>query len=128
MRGSGLSLVLAVVLVLAGAAFAQSTYRWVDEHGNVHYVGRRDQVPEQYRSQLPPEGPGAPPRPQLPVPRTIGGPITGECILRLRATERRRGLSRSFPNCDACWKAFHALPPDDAPRAECVATSVESYR
>jgi hypothetical protein len=62
------------------------------------------------------------------VTRGVGGPVTGECILRLRATERRTGTSKSFPSCDACWKALRALPDDDARRTECVATSVESYR
>jgi hypothetical protein len=122
-----------VVLILGmsgGLAGAQTAYRWVDEQGNVHYAGRRDQVPERYRNQLPAEAGGGPPRPQLapPAPRGIGGAVTGECILRVRGTERRRGSSQSYPSCDACWKALKRLGREDAPRAECVATSVKSYR
>ena len=37
----------------SGDEAAAQSYRWVDEQGNPHYVGRRDQVPERYRSQLP---------------------------------------------------------------------------
>jgi hypothetical protein len=54
--------------------------------------------------------------------------VTGECILRFRGTERRRGSSQSFPRCEACWKALAAMRGEDADRAECVATSVDSYR
>jgi hypothetical protein len=131
MRASVIGLALLVTLTAGAvaAAAAPSGYRWVDEQGNVGYAGRRDQVPERYRDQLPPEPTGAPPRPQLPSPaRGIGAPVSGECILRFRGTERRRGSSQSFPNCDACWKALRAMGGEDADRAECVATSVESYR
>jgi hypothetical protein len=129
-----LGLALAVVIVLAAVeASAQAVYRWVDERGNVHYVGRRDQVPDQYRSQLPPEGPTGPTGPAgspagPSVSRGVGGPVTGECVLRFRGTERRDRSSRSFPSCDACWKALKTLQGEDAGRAECVPTSVESYR
>jgi hypothetical protein len=128
MRASGIGVGLLVTLSLAaGVAAAPSGYRWVDEQGNVGYAGRRDQVPERYRDQLPPEQ--APPRPQLPTPaRGVGAPVSGECILRVRGTERRRGSSQSFPNCEACWKALRAMGAEAADRAECVATSVESYR
>jgi hypothetical protein len=133
MRRWLLRLVLLLPLsLLAGSAVAQQPvgYRWVDEQGNIHYAGRRDQVPERYRGQLPAEGMMAPPRPQFPTPvtRSAGGPVTGECILRFRGTERRRGSSLSFPNCDACWKALREMRGEDAERTECVATSVESYR
>jgi hypothetical protein len=124
-----LALLVALTLV-AGPAAAQSAYRWVDEHGNVHYAGRLDQVPERYRDQLPSDQRGAPPRPRLtaPGPRGVGGPVTGECTLRFRGTERRRGASRSFPNCEACSRALRGMRGEDAARAECVPTSVESYR
>ena len=121
----------ALVLILAAApAAAQLGYRWVDELGNVHYAGRLDQVPERYRDQLPSGPAGAPPKPRLtlPGPRGIGGPVTGECVLRFRGTERRRGSSQSFPNCEACRKALARMRGGDAARAECVPTSVESYR
>src|ERR671919_666740 len=125
--GGGLLLAL---LLIAGHTAAQPGYRLVDEHGNVHYVGRRDQVPERYRDQLTLERRGEPPRPTLApsAPPSAGGPVTGECILRFRGTERRRGSSQSFPSCEACWQPLAAMRGEDDDSAECVATSVESYR
>jgi hypothetical protein len=115
-----------VAALLAGAAEAAvQSYRYIDEEGNVHYVARRDQVPERYRAQLAPPQPGEPPRPRL-VPnatRRAGAP-TG-CILRLRGNERRRGSSASYVTCDACRAALHALTGDDLKRAECFASSIE---
>jgi hypothetical protein len=125
-----LALLLAVMLAMSPAA-AQHGYRWVDEQGGVHYAGRRDQVPESYRDQLLPERPGEPTRPRIGPPVRAGAPrppVPGECVLRLRATERHRGSSRFFPNCDACWAALKAVRGEDATRAECIAASVESYR
>src|SRR5712692_8797266 len=91
--------VVVALLAVAGGAAAQ-TYRYVDEQGNVHYVARRDQVPERYRSQLGPSKPGEPATPQLtPKPGGRAGAPTG-CILRLRGTERKRGSSYSYRDCD----------------------------
>ncbi|HEX9820466.1 MAG TPA: DUF4124 domain-containing protein [Methylomirabilota bacterium] len=131
MSGWPVRLVLLVALTLvAGPAAAQPGYRWVDEQGNVHYAGRRDQVPERYRDQLPSERRDAPPKPRLtaPGPQGAGGALSAECSMRFRGTERRRGAWRSFPNCDACWKALKNMRGEDAARAECVPSSVESYR
>jgi len=79
-----------LVFLLVGVAdpAAAQTYRWVDEQGNPHYAGRRDQVPERYRSQLPGEKPGEPPKPRLPSTRPSGitSKVTGECTLRVRGT------------------------------------------
>jgi hypothetical protein len=49
-------------------------------------------------------------------------------VLRFRGTERRRGASRFYPSCEACWKALQTMKGEDANRAECIAASVESYR
>jgi hypothetical protein len=127
--GGGLLLAL---LLAAGHAGAQHGYRWVDEQGNVGYVGRRDQVPERYRDQLPPERTGETGKPKVAAPapaaRGVGAPVSAECILRVRGNEKRQGSSRSFPDCDACGKALKAMGGEEVARAECVATSVESYR
>jgi Domain of unknown function (DUF4124) len=134
-RGLRWALLFALLLVAAEAGAQRAGYRWVDEQGNVHYAGRRDQVPEQYRSQLPPEGPAAPPKPRLPEPPGASArvPDSGECVLRLRGTAARVGTSRSYPSCEACWKALAQLQRSDtmraeASRAECIASSVKSYR
>jgi len=121
-------LVLAL-LVVTGDALAQ-TYRWIDEKGNPHYVGRRDQVPERYRSQLPPEGSNEPPKPRLPSSKLAGtaSKVTGECMLRVRGTEQHRGSSSSYPSCDACSRALVAMKGEAKSRAECIATSVKSYQ
>lgn len=132
MRAHGIRLAMLVVLLLtvASPAMPQPSYRWVDGQGNVHYAGRRDQVPEAYRYQLPPERPGEAPRPNVgPVVRGAPRPAApGECVLRFRGTERRPGSSRIYPSCDACWKALKAMRGEAAARAECIASSVESYR
>lgn len=121
---------LLALVVLAGPALAQQAYRWVDGQGNVHYAGRRDQVPEAYRDQLPPEGPGEPVRPRVgPAATGSSRPAApGECVLRFRGTERQRGASQFYDSCEACWKALKAMRGPDASRAECIAASVESYR
>lgn len=67
----GLLLALTIVTTDAGA----QAYRWVDENGNVNYAGSRDQVPEQYRSQLPAVDP-----PESPVKPTSG--LTPDIKLR----------------------------------------------
>jgi hypothetical protein len=126
-------LVLALLL-LAGEATAQApaqapAYRWVDDRGNVHYVGRRDQVPEIYRGQLAPTGPAEPPKPRLPPPpQSAHTRDPNECVLRFRGTAARPGSSRSYPTCEACWKALNALGGEERARAECIAGSVKSYR
>ena len=129
-RWVGWALALGLVFVATGAG-AQLVvgYRWVDERGNVHYAGRRDQVPEQYRSQLAPEGPVEPPKPRLPAPpHTALAPEPGECLLRFRGTAAHRGASRSYPSCEVCRKALALLRGEEATRAECIASSVKSYR
>jgi hypothetical protein len=125
-RGIRLALLFALTLVASPAA-AQQAYRWLDEQGNVHYVGRRDLVPERYRGQLPSEYPGEP-RPRLPGTGAPRAAAPGECVLRFRGTERRAGASQFYPSCAACWKALKAMRGEEAARAECIASSVESYR
>ena len=129
-RWVGWALALGLIFVATGAG-AQLVvgYRWVDEQGNVHYAGRRDQVPERYRPQLTPEGPIDPPKPRLPEPpNTARGPEPGECQLRFRGTAAHRGAARSYPSCEACRKALALLRGEEAARAECIASSVKSYR
>ena len=124
------SAVLALALLaMAGEAAAQ-TYRWIDEQGNSHYVGRRDQVPERYRSQLPQEGSNEPPKPRLPSskPSGIASKVTGECVLRVRGTEQHRAYSSSYPSCEACWNALDKIRGEAKSRAECLASSVKSYK
>jgi hypothetical protein len=129
-RRVGWALALALLCVTTGAdAQAIVGYRFVDEQGNVHYVGRRDLVPEQYRGQLPSEGPGEPPRPVLPEPpRRAHVPEANECVLRFRGTAARKAASRSYPSCEACRKALATLTGEEATRAECIAASVKAYR
>ena len=118
---------LSLIGFCAGSADAQAIkgYRWVDDEGNVHYAARRDQVPERYRAQLGPVKPGEPPKPVLtPNPTGRAGTPRG-CILRLRGTERQRGSSHSYANCDLCREALHTLSDSDAKRAECFASSIE---
>ena len=119
-----------VVLAVLGAAVPAGAqpikgFRWVDDEGNVHYAARRDQVPERYRAQLGPVKPGEPAKPQLAPNATGRAGAPRGCILRLRGTERRRGSSRSYANCDRCREALHALNEDDVRRAECFASSLE---
>jgi hypothetical protein len=133
MRLSVIGLVFLVGLAAGpGPGAAQTTgYRWVDERGTVNYAGRRDQVPERYRDQLPPErtpGPARPLSAASPTGRSVGPPVSAECVLRFRGDEKRQGASRSFADCGACNKALKAMGGEDANRAECVPTSVESYR
>src|SRR5438309_324343 len=64
MRGGVMRAVAVALLLVAGDAAAQP-YRYVDEQGQVHYVARRDQVPERYRGQLGPAKPGEPAKPLL---------------------------------------------------------------
>jgi Domain of unknown function (DUF4124) len=121
----GLTRAVAVALLLVAGDAAAQPYRYVDEQGQVHYVARRDQVPERYRGQLGPARPGEPAKPLLtPNPGGRAGAPRG-CILRLRGTERKRGSSHSYANCDACRKALQGLSAEEASRAECFASSVE---
>jgi hypothetical protein len=122
--------VLMLALLAVGGEAAAQSYRWVDEQGNPHYVGRRDQVPERYRSQLPVEQPGEPPKPRLPSnrPSGIASKVTGECTLRVRGTEQHRSSASSYPSCEACAKALDKMRGEAKSRAECIATSVESYK
>jgi len=118
-------LLLGALCVAPAGAQAIKGYRWIDDEGNVHYAARRDQVPERYRAQLGPVKPGEPPKPQLtPNPTGRAGTPRG-CVLRLRGTERQRGSSHSYANCDLCREALHALGESDAKRAECFASSIE---
>jgi hypothetical protein len=132
-RGLAGALLLALVAVAPASAQRPVGYRWVDEQGTVNYAGRRDQVPERYRDQLPPERAPESSKPATtPTPPVAGGrvgpPVSAECVLRIRGNEQRRGSSQSFPDCDACQKALKRMGAEAASRAECVATSVESYR
>ena len=129
-RWVGWALALGLVFVATGAG-AQLVvgYRWVDEQGNVHYAGRRDQVPEKYRPQLTPEGSIDPPKPRLPEPpNTARRPEPGECQLRFRGTAAHRSAARSYPSCEVCRKALALLRGEEAARAECIASSLKSYR
>ncbi len=129
-RWVGWALAFGLVFVATGAG-AQLVvgYRWVDEQGNVHYAGRRDQVPERYRPQLTPEGAIDPPKPRLPEPpNTARRPEPGECQLRFRGTAAHRSAARSYPSCEACRKALALLRGEEAARAECIASSMKSYR
>jgi hypothetical protein len=122
----GIAVLLFGALLTAGAAHAQvKGYRWVDDEGNVHYAARRDQVPARYRAQLGPPTPGEPAKPRL-TPNATGRAGTPRgCILRLRGTERLRGSSHSYADCDACRAALHRLDSENAKRAECFASSIE---
>ncbi len=128
-RRVGWALALALLCVTGAAAQVVVGYRFVDEQGNVHYVGRRDLVPEQYRGQLAPEGPREPPKPVLPEPpRSVHVPEPNECVLRFRGTAARKAAARSYPSCEACRKALATLTGEEATRAECIAASVKAYR
>ena len=116
------SVVLLLVLTLFATGAAAQVFRWVDEQGGVHYAGSRDQVPEQYRSQLPPESPPEPAKPApQPVPEVSRQPanIPGECILLIQGLIRPRE-SRSYRNCDECRKAVEVMRPEEAARASCI--------
>ena len=121
-----IGLLLALTLVATDAA--AQTYRWVDEQGQVHYAGSREQVPEQYRPQLPPAEPAAPgastpAAPEASTPEASSRPPTlvpGECILLIPGGTRRPRDSRSFPNCDECRKVVEGLAADQAARASCI--------
>jgi hypothetical protein len=128
MRAWVIALVLLALTPVAAPAQQPVGYRWVDDQGNIGYAGRRDQVPERYRNQLPPERTTDAAKPKAGPERSVGRPVSAECVLRFRGTERKQGASQSYPDCDACNKALRALGGEDANRAECVATSVESYR
>jgi uncharacterized protein DUF4124 len=111
-----IGLLLVVTLVATDAA--GQGYRWVDEQGQVHYAGSRDQVPEPYRSQLPPDQPA----PGQSAPDVSSRPPTlapGECILLVPGLRRPRG-PRSYPNCDECRKAVEGLGTEEAARASCI--------
>ena len=121
-----IGLLLALTLVATDAA--AQTYRWVDEQGQVHYAGSREQVPEQYRPQLPPAEPAAPgastpAAPGASTPEASSQPPTtlpGECILLIPGGTRRPRDSRSYPNCDECRAAVEGLGADQAARASCI--------
>ncbi len=117
-RRGAAGLLLAITVFATGAA--AEVYRWVDEQGGVHYAGSRDQVPEQYRSQLPGE-PATPNREPAPGvssrPRTQ---IPSECILLVQGSFLRSRGSRSYPNCDECRRAIEVMRADEAARASCI--------
>ena len=123
-----LSIALLLALMIVTTDAGAQAYRWVDENGNVNYAGSRDQVPEQYRSQLPgvdqPESPAKPtsgPTPDIKPRANVRGP--SECILVVQGTSRRPGGSRSYPTCDECRKAIDKLRDDEAVKAACIAGS-----
>ena len=64
----------------------------------------------------------------LEPPTGIASKVTGECTLRVRGTEQHRASSSSYPNCEACWKALDQMRGEPRSRAECLATSVQSYK
>ena len=119
---------LLLALTLAATDAAAQTYRWIDEQGQVHYAGSREQVPEPYRSQLPPAEPAAPgastpAAPGASTPEASSQPPTplpGECILLIPGGTRRPRDSRSYPNCDECRAAVEGLGADQAARASCI--------
>ncbi len=113
----------AAVLLLAGAATdaRAQPFRWVDEQGNVHYVGTRDQVPEQYRPQLPAETPPEPAKSDLRLTPDVSRGGSGECVLRIIGARGRSDVARSYPNCVDCGRAIEALGGDERRRARCVA-------
>ena len=113
-----IGLLLALTLVATDAA--AQTYRWVDEQGQVHYAGSREQVPEPYRSQLPPAEPATPGASTPEASNQPPTPLPGECILLIPGGTRRPRDSRSYPNCDECRKAVEGLGADQAVRASCI--------
>src|SRR5262245_25620862 len=115
-RRAGDWLVLAWLLVAGPtAADAHLGYCAADDGGSAHYCGRRDQVPERYRDQLPSDRTPEPIKAQAsgPKPSVTGGrvgpPVSAECVLRVRGTEQRRGSSQSYPDCEACQKALKGM-------------------
>jgi hypothetical protein len=116
----GLLLALAI---LTAKAEAQRVYRWVDEQGNAHYAGTRNDVPERYRSQLPPDAPpaDAPREPARPSrsPERVGPRV--RCVLRIGASTRFPPQpQRRYENCDACLRAVEELRVIDPNRSlEC---------
>lgn len=121
-RRGPVALLLALMLVATDAA--AQVYRWVDEQGGVHYSGSREQVPERYRSQLPPDRPAEPAIPERrsapDASRRPGGHAPSECILVVPGSFLRPRDSRSFPSCDACQRAIAVLSADEATRASCI--------
>jgi hypothetical protein len=113
----GLLLALAILMP---EAEAQRVYRWVDDEGNAHYAGTRNDVPERYRSQLPPDAPpvDVPREPARPSrsPERVEPPYvraSRECVLRTVASTRVAGSRRSYPDCDACLRALQDLRAED---------------
>ena len=117
-------LLLALTICATGAV--AQTYRWVDEHGNVHYTDIRDQVPEPDRPRVPPPvEPSEPAKPDVtPAPSTpprARGPAAGECVLMIPGTPRRPSASRSYRDCDECRRAIEEMRDEEAARAACIA-------
>ena len=118
---------LVAALGLAAADAGAQVYRWVDDDGNAHYVGNRDEVPERFRPQLPSDDTLVPPGPDPDrsvtpsPPRPRRARVWDECVLRIAGRAPRTGSSaRSYASCEACRKALEALPRDEAARATCV--------
>jgi hypothetical protein len=101
---------LLVLVILTVEAEAQRVYRWVDEEGNAHYAGTRNDVPERYRSQLPPDAPPA------DMPRE-----PGRCALAIRTPPARGFVTRrDYPDCDTCMKVIEGMGPQEAAMARCI--------
>ena len=67
------------LLILAGLAFGQEVYRWVDEKGIVHFTDDLTLVPEKYRGQIQQKVPSKEPPPSQPTPsRPVEPPKTME--------------------------------------------------
>ena len=65
------------LLILAGLAFSQEVYRWVDEKGIVHFTDDLTLVPEKYRGQVQQETPSKEPPPSRPTSsRPVEPPAT----------------------------------------------------
>lgn len=117
---------LLLALVANAAPAGAQTFRWVDDEGNLHYVGSIEQVPEQYRSQF--EPPASKKDAVVPV-RGASDAIpsaAGECVLKVARTRTQPGSLRSYPNCEACRRALDAVRGPERGLADCV--SLEAAR
>ena len=45
--------IISLILLLTGNILFAETYKFMDSSGNLHFVERADQVPAQYRNQVP---------------------------------------------------------------------------
>ena len=71
------------LIVWPSLAFVQTTYRWVDDKGGVHFTDDPTGIPEKYQVQerkeiLPSEAPPVVPKGQPPVSRPVSKPAAPE--------------------------------------------------